>query len=264
MPCSLCHLAGHNRATCAKKTLTEPEAEVAMPRAKKAAPPTEDRYSEDVLRRRFSAFRTFYSSGLELKDVLDIRMTNMPEDISENITKFIIRNKLGVDSQWARHVEKTGDLWSVAEGVQENKCFMSDGPMSFGPEKTWSVLYCLDLRKWMDDVIVLYRVTLTPADEQWQNIRMSGERSKKKEGGETWRDQCHTRGARPHIGWEALYPQIREHCTEVYRGSFEGIFSKGTSLPAMSSTTGIETALPANEYSLASDNAGSTNESGNP
>lgn len=215
-----------------------------MPKPK-PKPATEDHYLEDMLRRRYSAFKAYYLSGLELKEELGIRMTNMPEDISENITKFIIRNHLGIESHWARHIEKPGDLWSPTENIQENKCFMSDGPLSFGPKKTWNTLYCLDLRKWTDDTIVLYRVTLTPEDERWQALRMSGDQSKKKEGGETWRDQCQTRGARPHISWEALYPQIRDHCTEVYRGSFEDIFSKGKRREAMSSTTGTDTAFPA-------------------
>ncbi len=157
--CSVCGEDGHT-----KRHHTTPAEPV----------PSEDRYTEELLRRRYTSFREFYSSGLELKDELGIRMTNMPEDISENITKFIIRNHCGVESYWARHVHKTGDLWSPTENVQENKCFMSDGPMSFGPEKTWDVLYCLDLRKWMDDILVLHRTTLTPAHEQLQNIRMCG------------------------------------------------------------------------------------------
>lgn len=205
----------------------------------------EDRYPEAVLRQQYSLFRAFYMSRIELQTELEIRMTNMPEDISENIVKFIIRNHLGVESYWAKHVDRPGDLWSPTENVQECKCFMSDGPLSFGPEKVWGVGYFLDLRNWRNDQIVLYRTTLSPRDEAWQNIRMSGEMSKKKAGGELWRDQCQTRGARPHIGWDALYSQIRDHCTEVYRGSFEGIFSKGISLEAISSTTGTDTALPA-------------------
>jgi hypothetical protein len=245
MPCSLCRGVGHTIRTCATKSLTAPVLKEAMPRKIKPAPV--DRYTEDHLRKRYTSFRRFYSESLEFKDDLEIRMTNMPEDITENTVKFILRNRLGVESFWARHVKKPGDLWSPTEEVQESKAFMSDGPCSFGPKKTWNVLYCLDLRNWLADEIVLYRVTLTPADEQWQTIRMSGERSTKKVGGELWRDQCTTRGARPHIGWEALHPQIREHCTEVYRGSFEGIFSNGTNLPAMSDTTGNETALPASE-----------------
>lgn len=204
-----------------------------------------DKYGEADLRSEYEAFRMYFLSRLNAKERLGIRMPNMPEDISENIVKFIVRNHLGVESYWARCVEKPGDLWSPTEKVQECKCFMSSGPLSFGPEKVWDVAYFLDLRKWINDEIVLSRTTLSPRDEAWQTIRMSTE-SKKKEGGELWRDQCSTRGARPHIGWEALYPQIREHCTEVYRGSFEGIFNSGTSREAMRSTTGTDTALPAN------------------
>lgn len=204
----------------------------------------EDRYTEADMRNRYGAFRAYYMSQVPARERLDLRMPNMPEDISENIVKFILRHRLNTKSQWARHVTKPGDLWCAMEGVQECKCFMSDGPLSFGPDKTWDAIYFLDLRKWLDDELILHRCTLTPRDEQWKNIRMSGARSKKKEGGETWSD-CVGRGARPHIGWDLLYPQIREHCTEVYRGPFEGIFSKDANLAAISSTTGTETALPA-------------------
>lgn len=220
--CSVCGEFGHDKRRHASNNVSEP---------------LEDHYTEDILRRRYTAFRAFYTSGFELKDELDIRMPNMPEDISENITKFIIRNRLGLDSQWARHVKKPGDLWSHAENVQESKCFMSDGPCSFGPDKVWNVIYFLDLRKWVDDEIAVFRCTLTPQDEAWQCIRMSKT--------ETWKNQVDV-GRRPHIGWEILYPQIKDHCTEVYRGSFEDIFSKDISLSASSSTTGTETAFPAN------------------
>ena len=196
------------------------------------------------MRNKYQSFRAYYLSELADQEELKTRMPNMPEHVSENMVKFIIRNHLGIETYWAKHVDKPGDLWSPTENVQECKCFMSSGPSSFGPEKVWDVAYFLDLRKWVDDEIVLYRTTLSPRDEQWQNIRMSTE-SKKKEGGELWRDQCAGRGARPHIGWEALYPQIREHCTEVYRGTFEGIFNKGMSREATSSTTGTDTAFPA-------------------
>lgn len=226
--------------------LAKKEAQLAKKKAKEEEKLANDKYTAETLRGKYTAFRVYYLSELTDQAELKTRMPNMPEHISENIVKFIIRNHLGIESYWAKHVDKPGDLWSPTENVQECKCFMSDGPSSFGPDKVWDVAYFLDLRKWVADEIVLYRTALSPRDEQWQNIRMSGEHSRKKEGGESWRDQCQTRGARPHIGWEALYPQIREHCTEVYRGSFEDIFSKGTMREAISSTTGTETALPAN------------------
>lgn len=218
---------------------------LATQEAKEKAQLAGDTYTAETLRTKYSAFRAYYLSELADQATLKTRMPNMPEHVSENIVKFILREHLGVETYWAKHVNKPGDLWSPTEKVQECKCFMSDGPSSFGPEKGWDVAYFLDLRKWVDDELVLYRTTLSPRDEQWQTIRMSSERSKKKVGGELWRDQCETRGARPHIGWSALYPQIREHCTEVYRGTFDGIFSKGTSREATSSTTGTDTAFPA-------------------
>ncbi len=213
----------------AEKARAKAEAKVEKEKEKEKAQLANDKYTAEILRNKYNTFRAYYLSELADQAELKTRMPNMPEHVSENIVKFIIRNHLGVESYWAKHVEKPGDLWSPTEKVQECKCFMSSGPSSFGPEKVWDVAYFLDLRNWVTDEIVLYRTTLSPRDEAWQNIRMSTE-SKKKEGGELWRDQCTTRGARPHIGWEALYPQIREHCTEVYRGSFEGIFSKGTNL----------------------------------
>lgn len=176
-----------------------------------------DRYTEDLLRERYTAFRTFYVSGMTHSRELGVRLPNMPEDVSENIIKFVIRNKLGVEAHWARHVGKPGDLWSPTERVVESKSFMSDGPCSFGPDKTWDVIYFLDLRKWIEDEIVVYRCTLTPRDEAWQNIRMNKR--------ENWMNQVSV-GRRPHIGWNILYPQIAGSCAEVYRGTFEGIFAR--------------------------------------
>jgi hypothetical protein len=216
------------------KAEAKAEAKKAKAEAKDLALLANDTYTPEVLRSKYRTFQTYYLSELADQELLKTRMPNMPEHVSENLVKFILRNHLGVESYWAKHVKKPGDLWSPTEGVQECKCFMSDGPSSFGPEKTWDVAYFLDMRKWVANEIVLYRTTLSPRDEAWQSIRMSSEKSKKKEGGELWRDQCGTRGARPHIGWEALYPQIRDRCAEVYRGTFEDIFSKGMSRDAMS------------------------------
>ena len=40
---------------------------------------------------------------------------------------------------------------------------------------------------------------------------------------QTFEEQC-IQGRRPHINWEALYPQIKEHCEKVFEGSFDDIF----------------------------------------
>lgn len=246
MPCKHCRQEGHNARTCARKELTAPEPREAMPPRRIL----EDTYSEDLLRESFTDFRTHYAKRLAMKERTNgaIRCPNTPEDISENFLKFVIRNKVGVSSSWAKLVGRNGDLWSDVEGVQECKWITSEGPCSFGPDKDWAVIYFGDAREWLSDKFRIYRVDLTAKSPEWQAIRMSAT--------ETFGQQC-AQGRRPHIGWEALRPQLGEHCKLIYEGGFEGIFSKETSLPAMSSTTGTETALPASEYSLASESAGS-------
>jgi len=51
-----------------------------------------DNYGEEILKTRYCNFRKTYISDEELIHAgLPIRHQNTPEDISENITKFIIR-----------------------------------------------------------------------------------------------------------------------------------------------------------------------------
>ena len=197
--------------------------------AEKAKQPLVDKYTEEILRDNYTTYKHYYESRMNTKKIVSSRMPNMPEDISENIVKFIIRNHVGVESYWARSLEVTGDLWSPVEKVQECKCFMSDGPSSFGPIKNWNVIYFLDARKWTDDVFTLYRCEINPEDEIWKNMKCSGPRSKKAPGtGEKWQQMC-DRGARPHISWKGIIePQLGHLCKKVYEGSFEGIFTPAT------------------------------------
>ena len=59
---------------------------------------------------------------------------------------------------------------------------------------------------------------------------------------------------RPHINFDNIYSQISNFCKKIYDGTFNDIFLINSS--AISETIGIETALPANEYNLLSDNNG--------
>lgn len=242
--CSLCRVAGHNARTCTTKVLTVSPVKETMPRLR------EDTYSADVLRESFTDFRAHYVTRLAMKERTQgaIRCPNTPEDISENFIKFVIRNKVGAPSVWAKMAGRPGDLWSEVERVQECKWVTSDGPCSFGPEKDWNVLYVGDAREWLSDRFRIYRIPLAAKSPEWCAIRMSAT--------ETFGQQC-AQGRRPHIGWDALYAQIRDKAQLVYEGGFEGIFNSETSRSAMSATTGNETALPASEYSLASESAGS-------
>ena len=57
---------------------------------------TVDNYSQDILKELYNQFKTNYLERNEKKKKygLKIRLPIMPEDVSENIVKFILKNKL--------------------------------------------------------------------------------------------------------------------------------------------------------------------------
>jgi len=190
-----------------------------MPKQKKNAIIRIDEYTADDLRQRYTAFKNYVLSYLHLRPHVRklIRGINIPEDISENIVKFIIRIILAdAECSWCKYLGMSGDLFSKKDGIIEVKAFSSDGPSSFGPRKKFDVIYFLDMRKWLDDVIILWKVNLSNESSQWKELKMN-----KKEDHKAQSD----RGVRPHIAWSKIYPQISEHCTKVYEGTFEGIFT---------------------------------------
>lgn len=192
-----------------------------------------DTYTVDVLRQNYNAYKDYYLHRMRLNQTVKgkpVRYPIMPEDISENIVKFIIHNHLG-DTTCTWNCKK-GDLYSEREKQQECKTFMSDGPSSFGPQEDWDVIYFLDARKWLDNTYILYRVNLSNRDDAWKNIRMNKT--------QTFEDQC-KQGRRPRIAWNTLYPQVKDHCELIYEGTFENIFQKNTipSIPSFLQTLPI-------------------------
>ena len=180
----------------------------------------DDKYTSDVLRIRYNMYHDTYTSTAEIRNTtgLPIRHQNPPEDVTENIVKFIIQNYDNDPScKWAKGLKLKGDLYSVKyKSPPEVKAFTSDGPSQFGPTKKFGVLYFLDMRHWINDILTLWRVNLTNESNDWKNIKMNKT--------ETHEDQCDA-GRRPHISWDKIYPQISDHCVKVYEGSFEGIFT---------------------------------------
>jgi len=181
-----------------------------------------DAYTAQTLVKRFTMHKQYVTLVKQIvgETGIPIRLPNMPEDISENIAKFIIHNQVGdKTSKWTKGIKGqkiTGDLVSDVEKTQEVKCFTSDGPPSFGPKENWNVIYFLDARKWLDDKFVLWRIPLANTSAEWKSIKMNKT--------QTHEDQSN-QGRRPRITWESLYPQIKDHCQNVYQGSFEGIFT---------------------------------------
>lgn len=175
----------------------------------------EDTYTKDLLKEQYILHKSYVNGRIDTtkKIGVNVRLPCIPEDISENIVKQIIHNKLNdKTSKWNC---KQGDLHSEKEGKQECKCFTSDGPSSFTPSTDWNVIYFLDARNWLNDKFVLYRVELKRTSIEWSNIKISKT--------QTFEDQT-KQGRRPRITWKELQPQIETYCSKVFEGSFEDIF----------------------------------------
>jgi hypothetical protein len=186
-----------------------------------------DHYTQQILIDRYNTYKQSYLSVVNYKQLgIPIRQQNPPEDITENITKFIIRNYENDECCiWCKGIDKkyklNGDLYSENYDKTmpiEVKSFTSNGPSQFGPNKKFGVLYFLDMREWLnDDKIKLWKVNLNSNSPEFKNIKMNKTQSHQ--------EQC-DEGRRPHISWDSLYPQIKEHCQLIYDNNFSNIFQK--------------------------------------
>ena len=184
----------------------------------------DDNYDEVLLKIRYTKYKQFYISTEDCnkKYSLKLRQSNIPEDITENIAKFIIR-KYDDDPNivWCKGIKKfnlTGDLYSnkYDKNYQpEIKSFMSDGPISFGPNRNFGVLFFLDLRELLNNKLILWKVNLTSNSNEFKNIKVNKN--------QTHNDQC-KENRRPRISWNQLHPQIINFCKKIYEGTFEDIF----------------------------------------
>lgn len=180
--------------------------------------PKPDTYTEDILRRRFAMHKRSVEEDIAFQKETGVkfRQRSIPEDISENMVKFVIHNHLhDTTSRWT---DVKGDLYSDKEGREEVKCFTSNGPLSFTPTSDWDVIYFLDAQKWLEDEFVLFRVPLKRDSEVWKTIK--GNKSA------TFAEQS-ANGRRPRGPWKTvLLPHLGEHAQKVFEGSFEDIFTK--------------------------------------
>ncbi len=180
-----------------------------------------DKYTADILQQRYQDYKNSAETTLKIikETGLPIRNQNPPEDVTENIVKFIIRNyENDMSVKWAKAIDLTGDLYSdnyVHEYPIEVKSLTSDGPSSFGPKKKFGIIYFLDMREWLNNIFTLWKVNVSSNSTEWKQIKMNKT--------QTHADQC-DEGRRPHISWDNIHSQIGEKCVKVYEGTFENIF----------------------------------------
>lgn len=175
-----------------------------------------DTYTKDILLSQYEIFKQFRQKRLEVKNSIkqkrSIRLPNVPEDISENIVKFIIRKKGDDSASWA----DKGDIQSSFTGKIESKCFSSNGPISFSPTPNWSVIYFLDATQlFVNESIVCYKLAIPSDSDYWVNIKVNKK--------ETFKDQ-QLKKRRPRISWSSLKPQLNEKLEIVFEGNFKDIF----------------------------------------
>lgn len=191
----------------------------------------EDKYTADVLRKQYTLYRNNYIETAEtIKTTgLPIRHQNPPEDITENMVKFIIINYDNDPScKWAKSMKLKGDLYSdkyPIDSPPEVKAFTSDGPSSFGPKKKFGVIYFLDMRLWLNDTFILWKLNLSNESPEWKHIKMNKT--------QTHEEQCEE-GRRPHISWDNIHSQMPDKCIKVYCGNFEGIFTQSVKVSVAS------------------------------
>jgi hypothetical protein len=240
MVCSICKMIGHNKKTCTMDKVSschDAAVSASVPKTKKTKKTKievdleklkqPDAYTSDILRRRFRRFKEDHDELCEIKAStgLPIRHQNPPEDITENIAKFVIQNHDNDSScKWAKSVGLNGDLCSEKYPIEfppEVKAFTSDGPLSFGPDKKFGAIYFVNMMDlFKNDNLIVWKANLTSESPEWKQTKMNK--------AQTFDDQC-VQGRRPHISWFSLYPQISEHCVKVYEGTFEGIFTASAS-----------------------------------
>jgi hypothetical protein len=173
-----------------------------------------DLYTKNILKSQYEIHKNYTKQRIESSKELKInfRLPSIPEDISENIIKFIIHKNGDTSSSW----NCSGDLLSKIEGKQECKCFTSTGPISFTPSSDWDVIYFLDAIDWINDNFKLYKFPHKKSSNIWKNIKVNKT--------QTFEDQC-TQGRRPRINWSGLYLQIKEDCTLLFEGSIYDILN---------------------------------------
>ena len=176
MKCSTCKQNGHNKRSCKAMTthvsapIIKVETDVNV-KASIKEEMSEDTYTKYLLKEQYALHKAYVIGRINTtkKIGVKVRLPCIPEDISENIVKFILHNKLkDTTSRWDC---KKGDLQSEKEGKQECKCFTSDGPPSFTPSSDWDVIYFLDARNWLNDKFILYQVLLKRTSSEWKNIK---------------------------------------------------------------------------------------------
>jgi hypothetical protein len=139
--------------------------------------------------------------GKKIK-IKQIRNSNFPSEISENIVKFCIAYKYGIMCDWNIDV---GDL-RLRDLQIEVKGFISDGPSSFGPKENWDYIYFVDCKDFTNKHFTVYEIQLSIDNHIWKSICVNKK--------ETIQMQNNSK-RRPRINFEGIKAQLDEKYIKV-------------------------------------------------
>ncbi len=175
-----------------------------------------DSYTSSVLKNEYNALVTYINHRVNTKSTLPVRLPIIPEDVSENIVKFVIRNYLkDTTCKWSKTINKSGDLFSEKEGQIEVKCYTSDGPISFGPKESWDSLYLLDATKFTSGLFTVWRLPYKNTSTEIKSLKVNKT--------QTFEEQS-TEKRRPRLNPKSFHQCLGQHAQKVFEGSFESIF----------------------------------------
>lgn len=172
-----------------------------------------DNYNINILKKRYLSYKNYYIENITLSKTSNIKIRNLnfPEDISENIIKFIILKEENILSYW--HHSKC-DLYINDNEKIECKSFTSKGPISFSPKNKNCNIYFLDATNIINDYIILYKFIFNKLI--WDNVKINKL--------QTLKNQCDQK-RRPRITWNNLYPQIQNQCIKIFEGNLNKIIN---------------------------------------
>ena len=168
-----------------------------------------------------------------MQKILGGRCMNLPQELSENIILYVIRNIKEIDARWFKNIgtQVSGDGYipgndfivklkytksKVKVSIEytgfkklEFKCFTSNGPCSFGPKEKWDTIYFLDGLNYQKYKFKLYEIPLSNVSEEWKNLKVNKT--------ETFADQALV-GRRPRLKFDDIMSQLTNNCQLIWEG----------------------------------------------
>lgn len=175
-----------------------------------------DLFTMDKLNRLLDIYITYTDQIGQINNgLLDkkIRLPPFPCEISENIVKFVIKNKYGGDNpNW---YVKSGDLEHNGLKIEVKGFSSYNTPSSFGPTQSWNMLYFIDCTQFRKKKFKVFEIDIPNTSEVWQNLVIN------KKDQSTYSHFCNEK-KRPKLSFYDIINQIpSDNCKIIFNGNLQ-------------------------------------------